>query len=36
VQKHFIKRVGAAHVQVNEIILPVGRVYKEALKTIIS
>lgn len=35
VQKHFIKRVGTAHVQVNEIILPVGRVYKEALKTII-
>jgi two-component system, LytTR family, response regulator len=34
VQKNFIKKISAAEVMVNNIALPVGRVYKEALKDI--
>lgn len=34
VQKHYIKKIGAAEVMVNNIALPVGRVYKETLKNI--
>jgi two-component system, LytTR family, response regulator len=34
VQKHFIKKISSAEVMVHDIALPVGRVYKDALKHI--
>jgi DNA-binding LytR/AlgR family response regulator len=34
VQKHFIKKISSGEVMVNDIVLPLGRSYKEALKAI--